>query len=201
MATIKTAIMRKLLALLCIITAFYCAGCGHTYRVISKGAAIVDTSYVYQLPFKQDTRKWLVQAYQSNLSHKDNYALDFKVRKGTIVCAARAGVVVAVRDDSNKRGMKPENMNDWNYVFIEHNDGTTAWYAHLKQHGALVKLGDTVALGQPIALSGNTGWSAFPHLHFEVHDTYSRDIPTRFITKKGVIYLRPGRFYKTMPLK
>ncbi len=193
--------MRKLLALLCIITAVYCAGCGHTHKVSLKNMPIVDTSYVYQLPFKQGTRKWLVQAYRSKLSHRDNYALDFKVHKGTTICAARAGVVVAVRDDSNKRGMKPANMNDWNYVFIEHNDGTTAWYAHLKQHGALVKLGDTIITGQPIALSGNTGWSAFPHLHFEVHDSFGRDIPTRFITKKGVKYLRPGRFYKTIPFQ
>jgi murein DD-endopeptidase MepM/ murein hydrolase activator NlpD len=177
-----------------------CISCGHTYKVSGNAKNNPDTSHVYQLPFKQSTRKWLVQGYQSNLSHKNNNALDFKVSTGTTICAARSGVVVAARDDSNKRGTKPENMNDWNYVFIEHNDGTTAWYAHLKQNGALVKVGDTVTVGQPIALSGNTGWSAFPHLHFEVHDTYGRDIPTRFKTKRGVKYLRPGRFYKVVPL-
>ncbi len=47
-------------------------------------------------------------------------------------------------------------------------DGSIAYYWHLQKDGVLVNIGDTVQTGQWIGLSGNTGYSAFPHLHFEV---------------------------------
>ena len=166
--------------------------CGKAFK-LQKGTT--DTSHIYRLPFKNGTSKFVVQSYNSSFSHKNNQAIDFKVKTGTTICAARSGVVIAVRDDSNKRGMKPENMNDWNYVILEHADGSEAWYGHIKQNAAFVKLGDNILLGQKIALAGNTGWSMFPHLHFEVHQPNGNEIPTRFYTKKGVRYLRAGRFY------
>ncbi len=47
-----------------------------------------------------------------------------------------------------------------------HPDGTFATYAHIKYNGAKCKVGDTVKRGDVIALSGNTGWTSGPHLHF-----------------------------------
>ena len=96
--------------------------------------------------------------------------------------------------------MKDENLSDGNYVSVKHDDGSVAHYWHLQYDGAMVKVGDSVKAGQWIGLSGNTGYSAFPHLHFEVQGyTASGDykqLPTRFYTQKGVIYLRPGKFYR-----
>ena len=43
-----------------------------------------------------------------------------------------------------------------------------ALYAHLKPEGVQVRVGQQVRQGQPIALSGNTGYSTAPHLHFVV---------------------------------
>ena len=160
-----------------------------------------DSSYIYTLPFENKKKVFLVQAYESKFSHKGERALDFKVRRGTRICAARAGVVVPVRKDSDNGGLKPENLSDGNYVSIQHADRSIAHYWHLQKGGTNVNTGDTVQRGQWIGISGNTGYSAFPHLHFEVqgYDDSGNyvQLPTRFYTQRGVIYLRPGQFYKT----
>ncbi len=160
-----------------------------------------DSSYVYTLPFKHKKKIFLVQGYESMFSHKGERALDFKVKNGTKICAARSGIVTAVRKDSDKGGLKQENLSDGNYIFIQHGDGSVANYWHFKKEGVLVNVGDTIKTGQVIGMSGNTGYSAFPHLHFEVqgYDAAGNHVqlPTRFYTQKGVIYLRPGKFYRT----
>ena len=69
-------------------------------------------------------------------------------------------------------------------------------YWHLRKDGVTVNLSDTVKKGQLIGYSGNTGYTAFPHLHFQVQDKNGHDIATRFLTKKGAIYLRPSKYYK-----
>jgi murein DD-endopeptidase MepM/ murein hydrolase activator NlpD len=88
-----------------------------------------------------------------------------------------------------------DKENHWNYVMIMHNDSSTALYGHLQQNGLLVKLGDSVVVGQQIALSGNTGYSAFPHLHFTVYNNNGNQIPVRFKTAKGIGYLKQWRKY------
>jgi murein DD-endopeptidase MepM/ murein hydrolase activator NlpD len=161
-----------------------------------------DSSYIYTLPFEHKKKVFLIQAYESMFSHKGEKALDFKVKTGTRVCAARDGIVIATRKDSDKRGLKPENLSDGNYITIQHNDGTVAWYWHFQKEGVFVNEGDTVKTGQLIGLSGNTGYSAFPHLHFEVqgYDAAGNhtQLPTRFYTQQGILYLRPGKFYRTL---
>jgi murein DD-endopeptidase MepM/ murein hydrolase activator NlpD len=167
---------------------------------LKNGKFKADSSYIYTLPFKHKKKVFLIQGYESKFSHKGERALDFKVKRGTTVCAARDGVVQSFRADSDKGGLKPENLSDGNYVTVKHADGSVAWYWHLLQNSVLVKEGDTVAVGQPIGLSGNTGYSAFPHLHFEVQGydasgNYTQ-LATRFHTNHGIQYLRPGKFYR-----
>jgi murein DD-endopeptidase MepM/ murein hydrolase activator NlpD len=162
-----------------------------------------DSSYVYTLPFENQKKVFLIQGYESKIfSHKGERALDFKVKKGTKVCAARAGIVTALREDSDKGGLKKEHLSDGNYISIKHDDGSVAYYWHLQKDGVIVNIGDTVKAGQWIALSGNTGYSAFPHLHFEVQGNDASgeygQLATRFKTNKGTIYLRPGKFYRTI---
>lgn len=162
-------------------------------------AKIIDNSPIYFLPFEKGTKRRVIQGAYSSFSHKGEIALDFNVKIGTTICAAREGVVVASYGQSNVGGAKNEYLNDGNHVIIEHNDGSKALYWHLQYKGALVNVGDTVKAGQIIGKSGNTGYSAFPHLHFEVNgktpNGTSSQIPVRFYTKKGVQYLRPGRKY------
>lgn len=89
--------------------------------------------------------------------------------EGEKVCAARSGQVVELKKDSDKGGFDKKFLNDCNFVRIEHGDGTVAMYGHLQKDGVLVALGDLVFAGQPIGLSGHTGFASGPHLHFEVN--------------------------------
>ncbi|WP_157443600.1 M23 family metallopeptidase [Curvibacter lanceolatus] len=107
-------------------------------------------------------------------SHDNGYsrhAVDIPVPIGTPVLAARAGTVIDTRLGSNQGGMEPTYAGEANYVRVLHDDGTQALYWHLKQNGVLVRPGARVAEGQMLGLSGNTGYSSAPHLHFAVQVT------------------------------
>ena len=166
---------------------------------LQRGKITEDTSYLYSLPYKEGKKFFLVQGYFSVLSHKNRAALDFKMKKGTPIAAARNGVVTRVKQDGKKGGWKRKFRQDGNMIIIQHNDGTRAGYWHLQHNGALVNVGDTVKQGQEIGLSGKTGLALFPHLHFLVwtnRDGQWKQVPTRFSTTKGDRYLKPFRFFK-----
>lgn len=127
----------------------------------------------YVLPYPAGSTYSVLQGNCTNATHRGllKYSYDFSMPVGTTVTAARAGVVVDVRADfrDSQRG---ENESNW--VRIRHADDTIASYVHLTQHGALVKIGDVVVVGQPVGLSGNTGnTSKWPHLHFHVRSCSS----------------------------
>ena len=166
-------------------------------RDLKTGRIKEDTSYVYWLPYKKGVRHLFIQGANSSFSHKEELSFDFKMKKGSKICASRPGTVIATKSDSDKGGLKDEYLDDGNHIIIQHDDGSTAHYWHLEQNGVIVKMGDKVTKGQLIGFSGNTGYTAFPHLHFQVIDANGREILPRFYTKKGEIYLRPGRWYKS----
>lgn len=163
---------------------------------LKSGRVKPDTSYVYYLPFSKGSKFLLIQAYNSKMSHTRELSLDFKMKAGSKICAAREGVVIATREDSDAGGLNSSYLSEGNHIIIRHNDGSVAMYWHLQKDGVIVNNGDTVAKGQLIGYSGNTGYTAFPHLHFQVQDRDGRDIATRFLTKKAVMYLRPAKYYK-----
>jgi murein DD-endopeptidase MepM/ murein hydrolase activator NlpD len=172
--------------------------CGVQYRATG-GAQAPDTSFVYTLPFPKGTAHLLVQGYNSRLSHRGRLGLDFKMKKGSLVTAARDGMVTRVVDSFSKGGLKKKYLGRANMVVVRHADGSQVMYAHIKKGSALVRIGDSVRTGQSIARSGSVGYSAFPHLHFILWGPTPRgrvQLPTRFYTKKGPAYLRPGRWYR-----
>ncbi|GGS84531.1 M23 family metallopeptidase [Streptomyces chromofuscus] len=107
---------------------------------------------------------------------------DFAVATGTKVVAAHGGTVV--KAGGNGAGDGPAYGNA---VVVKHSNGTYSQYAHLSRVD--VRVGQVVATGQRIALSGNTGNSSGPHLHFEIRTTanYGTAIdPVAFLRTKGV---------------
>jgi hypothetical protein len=168
-------------------------------RDLQKGKIKDDSSFVYALPYKEGASHLVVQGYYSAYSHKNRAAIDFKMKRGTKILAARKGVVIRLKEDGEKGGLNKKYRQDGNLVVIQHEDGTRAGYWHLQKNGALVNIGDTVQQGQAIALSGKTGYSALPHLHFLVWSNKNgqwQQMPTRFRTANGDKYLRPFRSYK-----
>ena len=168
-------------------------------KALQKGRITDDTSFVYALPYANGSSHLIVQGYYSAYSHKNRAALDFKMKKGTKVLAARSGVVIRLKEDGEKGGLNKKYRQDGNLVVIQHEDGTRAGYWHLQKNGVLVNIGDTIQRGQLIALSGKTGYTALPHLHFLVWSNKNgqwQQIPTRFHTASGDKYLRPFRSYK-----
>jgi murein DD-endopeptidase MepM/ murein hydrolase activator NlpD len=98
-----------------------------------------------------------------------HHGIDFSNPVGTPIRASESGVVVFA--SSPEEPLYPGSPSYGTVVIIEHDiawEGMLLWtlYAHLDQ--PLVATGDTVIRGQVIALSGNSGRSSGPHLHFEV---------------------------------
>ena len=107
---------------------------------------------------------------------------DFAVPSGTKVMAAHGGTVV--KAGGNGAGDGPAYGNA---IVIKHASGVYSQYAHLSRID--VKIGQVVKTGQKIALSGSTGNSSGPHLHFEIRTTanYGSAInPVTFLHSKGV---------------
>lgn len=168
-------------------------------KQLQKGIIKDDTSYVYALPFENGKAHLLVQGYFGKFSHKERAALDFKMKKGTKIVAARDGVVVRVKEDSDKGGWNKKNRPYGNNIIIQHADNSRSGYWHIQKNGALANAGDTVKRGQVIALSGKTGYTAFPHLHFIVWTSRGgqwQQIATRFETSKGIRYLKACKWYR-----
>ncbi|WP_299114527.1 M23 family metallopeptidase [uncultured Winogradskyella sp.] len=131
-----------------------------------------DTNHIYTLPFQKGYQSLVIQGYDGDFSHKGSFSakcLDFEMAIGDTIVAARDGVVVKVSIKHNKQGTTEDYRDYGNYMMLYHSDNTFSQYVHLKQYGNLAKVGDSVKAKQPIALSGFTGWTTAPHLHFGVY--------------------------------
>lgn len=147
--------------------------------------------FVYLFPFEHGKKFKLDQGFGGTFSHKNEnyYALDFSMDVGTPVSSARSGVVIEVKEDSNRGGASSTYASYGNYISIYHSDGTIANYVHLKKNGSIVSVGDKVGQGEVIGYSGNTGLSTGPHLHFSVNipkvNGVSQSIPIKLIGLEG----------------
>ncbi len=87
----------------------------------------------------------------------------------TSVLATKAGVVIT----------SALSKSYGNYVVISHGPGNTTLYAHMSSRS--VKEGDTVTQGQVIGITGSTGISSGPHLHYEITEGGSRVNPLDYL--------------------
>lgn len=140
---------------------------------------------------------------------RDKHAIDFLVPEGTSICAPRDGIVLSVKDDSDRGGPDRAFEHDANYIVIDHtsptfkvmgysrlawsdeelggghnpvvdeDEGQSSIIVHLAKGSARVKVGDHVHAGQVIARQGSTGWTYAPHIHFAVYQN-GTSVPVRF---------------------
>lgn len=126
---------------------------------------------LYAPPLQPVAQYPVIQGFNGSYSHRgaSRFAIDFDAPVGTPVLAARGGVVIDTKADSDRGGPSKSLAKYANYVAILHDDGTTGEYYHLRMNGVSVSRGDTVQTGQLIGYTGNTGFSSQPHLHFGVY--------------------------------
>lgn len=98
--------------------------------------------------------------------------IDFAIPEGEKIASTANGVVVDAKFDAEKG----------NFVMIKHNEEFSTFYSHLKSIS--VKIGDKIAKGQQIGLSGNTGSSTTgSHLHYEVYENGKTVNPKDYLPK------------------
>ena len=89
-----------------------------------------------------------------------------------IIVAAAPGTIIYKDSDNFDHNCDFSGDGIWNAVYIEHADGSIAWYGHMKMNSLTSKnIGATVAAGEFLGVIGSSGYSTGPHLHFEVYDS------------------------------
>jgi len=148
-------------------------------------------------PFKRPQPKisspmgWRIHPILKYKRHHNG--IDYAVANGTPVLAVASGKVVFAGPSMIKRA-DGEPAGGGYIVRIEFRDGLkkyTASYMHLKKGSFKVAKGDKVEMGDVLALSGNTGESTGPHLHFEIQSGKNY-----VWTADGSRYLEPVSFIK-----
>ncbi len=105
---------------------------------------------------------------------------DYYVYGNTVYATARGKVLKTINIfNDNKPGKLNFNIQDakrnrdllmGNCVIVDHLNGEYSFFIHLKQGSVLVKQGEIIQKGQPIAQVGNSGSSMQPHLHYQLSD-------------------------------
>ena len=164
----------------------------------------------YKLPYPKDMLFQCVQSHHGIWSHNIKtsqiYSLDFSHDEGDPVLAMRGGTVVYYEDT-----MRDNSTGDWNNIIIKHDDPTEilnphpehdkdhqgiattyAQYGHGRQYGVSHAFatrgipadkiqGTRVQAGDLIMYAGDTGMSAYNHLHVHVYTSPPTHFPYRTI--------------------
>ena len=91
-----------------------------------------------------------------------------------IIKAAAPGQIIFKHDGEYDRNCEIGGNVTWNAVYIQHADGTVAWYGHMKNGSVITKnVGEMVTEGEILGTVGSSGFSTGPHLHFEIWENNS----------------------------
>ena len=177
----KLYIMKKLLLLLLLAPMFSCTGGDDEINDCTDselGVNCQDADYIknsdspYVLPWEIGKTFTVGQGNCTDGSHslgQIQFAYDINMPIRTKIVAMRSGIVVKVIESFVDLEFGTVGLVDEaNIINVKHDDGSEAQYVHLTLNGALKNEGDSVDQGEIIALSGNTGKTTGPHLHFQV---------------------------------
>lgn len=118
-------------------------------------AEYIKSNFKLQLPVKGEITSSYGKREPTEIITENHQGIDIGVVTGTAIVASMEGTVSLVSDQGSYG----------THLKIVNKDVTTI-YAHCSK--ILVKEGDSIKKGQKIALSGNTGNTTGPHLHFEI---------------------------------
>lgn len=150
-------------------------GLGGDGSTVASGPS-TDTSGALKLIHPVGRAKVTTKYGQVDSVHSDpHYAIDWGVSVGTPVQAAAAGTV-KYTGGSSTNTMGTSNRSLGLQVYIDHGKGYMTVYGHLSSIS--VSTGQEVAAGQIIGMSGNTGYSTGPHLHFELRKDGQKKDPS-----------------------
>ncbi len=128
-------------------------------------APVIRNGWTWPVPgHKSITSKYGNRLHPVYKVYKFHSGIDIAAPFGSSVVAARSGTVIMVVNPV--QGQNTGGSGYGNYIVVDHGDGYSTLYAHLKR--TLVSKNQTVGAGTRIALVGSTGTSTGAHLHFEV---------------------------------
>lgn len=115
------------------------------------------------------------QASGYNHSGTDFFSWPFgwyKMDHDDVEIVAAAPGQILFKSDGNFDRNCGFGSGNWNAVYVQHADGSQAWYGHMKSGSLTPKgVGEMVSEGEYLGVVGSSGNSSGPHLHFEVYDT------------------------------
>lgn len=137
-------------------------------------SAAAEPDSLRRIPSGSPIEGWITKSFTMNVPGLSGAhpGVDFAAKTGTEVKTTADGIVVlAVWEETYG-----------NLVAIDHGNGFTTYYGHNSKN--LVKVGDRVSRGMVVALSGNTGMSSAPHLHYEIRKDDVPVDPKSFLNQK-----------------
>lgn len=188
----------------------------HLFMRNSNSTILTQRMVVYDLPFEPDGQwhsggNWDTRGHGKKLDlpvkvvvtvlGEQSFDYDFSHPVGANIHAVRGGQVIFLENhegQANPGGGAPSHPDDYEpwgtCIHIRHPDGSASAYMHLKFNSIKpgVVCGANVAKGQILALSGHTGHSGNPHLHFGLQsfatfpgDCTSKPSQPSHVIKKG----------------
>lgn len=156
---------------------------------------VIATGAGYRMPVLAGERWRISQRPYGTYSHwgRALHAFDIAPVDGRWVTAMRGGIVAA---HDLGLGQTPGRRIFGNYITIDHGDGEYSHYAHLKARSFLVRTGQRVEAGQPLAEVGNSGYSFGRHVHVQVTRAPSiaaQSVPFQFVEAPAVLTMNAGR--------
>lgn len=126
------------------------------------------------IPLGRPIEGWITQGFSVGVPGfgREHPGIDFAAKTGTEVKSTASGSVIYVGWDETYG----------NLVAIDHGNGYVTYYGHNSKN--LVNVGDSVLRGDVIALSGNTGRSSAPHLHYEIRKDDIPINPENFLSRR-----------------